>query len=162
MINEELKSPGFMPARVIRMRLKSDYNGVAYCANDSITGSVKYFKAHPNDVGAMVHETAHVVQHYRSARNPSWLVEGVADYVRWFKWETRKPRRPDSGRAHYNDSYQTSAAFLVFLTDKYDKSIVNKLNGLMREGKYKADAFSTITGKSLEQLDVEWRESLRR
>jgi len=59
---------------------------VAATAGDRITGSVQFFKAHPDDLGAMIHETVHVVQHYQRRRNnPSWLVEGVADYVRFFE-----------------------------------------------------------------------------
>ena len=33
---------------MIRMTLKGDYNGVAYAGGGRITGSVKYFKAHPD------------------------------------------------------------------------------------------------------------------
>ncbi len=39
----------------------------------------------------MVHETVHCVQRYRGRGNPGWLVEGVADYVRFFKYEPKKP-----------------------------------------------------------------------
>ena len=45
-----------------------------------ITGSVKYFRAHPDDFGAMVRETVHCVQSYGDRSNPGWLVEGIADY----------------------------------------------------------------------------------
>ena len=51
---------------------------------------MKYFKANPDDIGAMVHETVHCVQLYRGRGNPGWLVEGVADYVRFFKYEPGK------------------------------------------------------------------------
>ena len=80
MICEELMSDGFKPLTVIPMTLRSDYSGVAAAGGGRITGSVKYFKDHPNDVGAMVHETVHCVQLYRGRGNPGWLVEGVADY----------------------------------------------------------------------------------
>ena len=32
-------------------------DGVAYASGNRITGSVEYFKSHPDDFGAMVHET---------------------------------------------------------------------------------------------------------
>ena len=38
----------------------------------------------------MIHETCHVVQRYRGRGNPGWLVEGVADYVRFFVYEPGK------------------------------------------------------------------------
>ena len=160
MICEELMSDGFVPLTVIRMTMKGDYNGVAEAGGGRITGSVKYFKAHPNDVGAMVHETTHCVQLYRGRGNPGWLVEGVADYVRFFKYEATKPRPLAPEQAKYNGSYRTSAAFLAFVTDKYDAQIVRKLNATMRAGKYKEDVWKELTGKSVEELGREWQKSL--
>ncbi len=160
MINEELKTEGYTPAREINMTLKKDYRGVAAAGGTRITGSAKFFKEHPDDVGAMIHETTHVVQHYRSRNNPGWLVEGVADYVRFFKFEPGKIGPINTARAHYNSSYRVTAAFLAYLTEKYDKEIVLKLNKLMREGNYKEDAFKEYTGKTVQELDEEWRSVL--
>jgi hypothetical protein len=162
MINEELKSNGFKPAHRVTMTLKKDYRGVAATGGSHITGSVKYFKDHPDDVGAMVHETVHVVQHYRARGNPGWLVEGIADYVRFYKYEPGKLGRLNPDRVHYNDSYRVTAAFLAYLTEKYDKEIVPKLNRVMREGRYKEEVFKELTGKTVQDLDTEWRSSLRR
>lgn len=161
LINSELKSEGFIPARQISLTMKRDYDGVAFASGNRITGSVKFFQDHPDDVGAIVHETAHVVQNYRSRGNPGWLVEGVADYVRFFKFEPEKKRRLDPNRAHYNGSYHTTASFLVFVTEKYDKQAVLKINQQMREGKYSAAIFEQLTGKTLQELDDEWRASLK-
>jgi hypothetical protein len=160
MINDELKSDGFKPPRVVRMTLKSNYNGVAATGGGRITGSVKYFKDHPNDFGAMVHETVHVVQHYRTGNNPGWLVEGIADYVRFFKYEPGKLRPLRPNQARYNGSYRVTAAFLDFLTEKYDKEIVRKLNQAMREGEYKEELFKALTKKTLQELNDEWKKSL--
>jgi hypothetical protein len=162
MINEELKSEGFVPARQINLIMKKDYDGVAFASGTSITGSVKFFTDHPDDVGAMVHETAHVVQHYRARNNPGWLVEGVADYVRYFKYEPQKTRRLDPQRARYNGSYHTSASFLAYVANKYDKEAVLKINKVMRDGKYTDAIFEQVTGKNLKELDEEWRASLKK
>ena len=136
--------------------------GVAAASGTHITGSVKFFKDHPDDVGAMVHETAHVVQRYRSPNNPGWLVEGVADYVRYVKFEPDKPRRIDPDRARYNGSYGVTAAFLAYVTKTYDAQLVLKLNQAMREGKYTEAIFERLTGKTVQILDEEWRATLRR
>ncbi|HWB13832.1 MAG TPA: basic secretory protein-like protein [Pirellulales bacterium] len=160
MINEELKADGYKPPRLVAMDLKSDYQGVAATGGNHIVGSVKFFKEHPDDVGAMVHETAHVVQNYRGRRNPGWLVEGVADYVRFFKFEPGNLGLIDARRAHYDGSYRVSAAFLAFLVEKYDKEIVRKLNQLLRAGEYREGTFKELTGKSLDELDDEWRATL--
>lgn len=162
MINEELKSDGFRPARLIKMTLSSNYEGVAAASGTQITGSVKFFKDHPDDVGAMVHETAHVVQNYRGRGNPGWLVEGVADYVRFFKFEPGNLGPIDPNRARYNSSYRVTAAFLAYVTEKYDRELVLKLNKLMRDGNYREEIFKDLTGKTVQELDEEWRETLKR
>ena len=160
MICDSLPSDAFKPLTAIRMTLKSDYAGVAQAGGGRITGSVKYFKANPNDIGAMVHETVHCVQLYRGRGNPGWLVEGVADYVRFFKYEATKPRPLAPERAKYDGSYRTTAAFLAFLAETYDPQIVRKLNAVMREGKYKEDVWKELTGKPVEELGREWQKSL--
>jgi hypothetical protein len=160
MICAELMSDGFAPVTVIRMALKKDYDGVAAASGNRITGSVKYFKAHPDDIGAMVHETVHCVQLYHGRGNPGWLVEGVADYIRFFKYEPKKPRPLAPEHAQFDGSYRTTAAFLAFVTAQYDPHIVRKLNAVMRAGKYKADVWADLTGKSVEELGREWQKSL--
>jgi hypothetical protein len=60
-INEELKSEGFKPASRVRLSLKDSYRGVAFASGSDITGSAGFFKKHPDDVGAFIHETVHVV-----------------------------------------------------------------------------------------------------
>ena len=76
----------------------------------------------------MVHEAAHVVQSYRGHGNPGWLVEGVADYVRFFKYEPENLGRIDPDRARYDASYRVSAAFLAYLADRYDPELVRSVN----------------------------------
>jgi hypothetical protein len=162
MINEELASDGFKPARLIRLRLSKSYDGVAEASNSRIQGSVEYFRRHPDDIGAMVHETVHVVQAYRRGHNPGWLVEGISDYIRFFKFEPGKLGRINAETAHYDRSYRVSAAFLAYLVEKYDKDLVRKLNAMMREGRYEDNEFQRLTGKTLGQLDDEWRATLGR
>jgi Peptidase of plants and bacteria len=159
---EDLRSDGFKPRRVVTMTLKNDYEGVAETGGGHITGSVKYFKSHPNDFGAMVHETVHAVQDYHSRRNPGWLMEGIADYERFFKYEPGKTGRIDPDRSHFDGSYRVTATFLNYASEKYDKELVRKINAHMRAGDYKNDLFKDLTGKTLQELDDEWRESLRK
>jgi Peptidase of plants and bacteria/F5/8 type C domain len=162
MINDELKSDGFKPATQITMTLKKDYRGVAATGGTRITGSAKFFQDHPDDVGAMVHETVHVVQRYRTRSNPGWLVEGIADYVRFFKFEPGKIGRINPERAKYNGSYRVTAAFLNYATEKYDKELVKKLNKALRDGEYQEDLWKEYTKKTVQELDEEWRASLKK
>jgi hypothetical protein len=110
----------------------------------------------------MVHETTHVVQHYHGRDNPGWLVEGISDYVRFFKFEPGKLGRINPEHAHYNGGYRITAAFLAHVSAQYDKQLVRKLNALCRDGRYKDECFRELTGKSLEELDREWVASLKR
>lgn len=162
MINEELKSDGYKPPTQVTMTLKKDYRGVAATGGTRIVGSVKYFTDHPDDVGAMVHETVHVVQRYRTRNNPGWLVEGVADYVRFFKYEPGKLGRINPDRARYDGSYRVTAAFLNYVAGKYDKDLVRNLNKAMRDGEYKDDLWKELTKKTARELDEEWRATLKK
>jgi Peptidase of plants and bacteria len=161
MICEALQSDGFMPRTTVSLTLRNNYNGVAAAGGGRITGSVRYFKAHPEDFGAMVHETVHVVQSYRTRGNPGWLVEGIADYVRFYRYEKdpRPPPRPD--RARYDGSYRVTARFLNYVAEKYDKDLVRKLNTAMREGEYKPELWQALTKKTVQELGEEWKESLK-
>jgi hypothetical protein len=165
MICDELKSDGFKPPTSIRLTLKNPGQGVpgvAATGGNHITGNVRYFKRNPEDFGAIVHETVHCMQAYRrgGGRNAGWLVEGIADYVRFFKYEPGKLRPLHPDRARYNGSYQVTASFLAFVVDKSDKEAVRKLNTLLREGKYKEESFKDLTGKTVQELEAEWKASL--
>jgi basic secretory peptidase family protein len=94
--------------------------------------------------------------------NPGWLIEGVADYERFFKYEPGKAGPVDPDKAHYDGSYRVTATFLDYVSEKYDKELVRKLNAHMRAGDYSDNLFKDLTGKTLKDLDGEWRESLRK
>lgn len=160
---DELPSDNFRPTRRIRLTLSKDYDGVAEAGGGRIKGSVEYYKQHPDDLGSMIHETVHIIQNYRSRRNPGWLVEGLADYIRFFEYEKPGQIGPiNADRAHYNDSYRTSARFLAFVKEKYAPNLIPELNRRMREGRYNDETFRELTGKDLKELDDEWRASLPR
>jgi hypothetical protein len=123
-------------------------------------------------VGALVHETVHVVQQYDQARGgnraPVWLTEGIADYIRCWKYEPAENRHPispvkDNGqRASYTDSYQTTAAFLWYVTGKYDHELVVELNQAARDGRYTADLWKKYAGKPIEELWTEFAATLKK
>jgi hypothetical protein len=162
MICEELASSDYKPPTQIHMALRNDYRGVAATGGTRITGSVKYFKAHPDDIGAMVHETVHCVQSYRGRNLPGWLVEGIADYVRFWKYEPGKAGRLNADRAKFDGSYRVTGAFLDYVSQKYDAQLVTKLNAVLRDAKYDAAVWKKLTGKTVEDLNLEWRQSLAR
>lgn len=146
----------------IEVIIDPEYDGVAFAAGTKIHVSEKWTKEHPDDVGLIVHEGTHVAQSYPNY-DPVWLVEGIADYVRWFVYEPENKRpHPDPARAKYDNSYQVSGAFLDWLVRKKDKDIIKTLNTALKENKYSPDIFKKETGKTLDELNEEWLESLRK
>lgn len=161
-IAETLASDGYTPPRRIDLTFKRGSKGIAGTSGRRITAFDGWFKAHPDDYGALVHEAIHVVQSYPKY-DPVWLVEGIADYVRCWIYEPDMPRRPlDPDRIRYQDSYQVTGAFLAYLVEKYDKTIVTKLNAACRRSAYKPELFKESTGKDLDTLWEEFRQSLRK
>ena len=160
-LTEQMATENYEPTDHVTMILTRDYKGVAAAGGGRITGSVAYFEKHKKDQGAMIHETIHIIQHYRGRRNPGWLVEGVADYFRCFFYEPGKVRPVNPDTAKYNQSYQVTATFLDYVARTHDKDLVKKLNKAMRAGTYDKALFEQITGKSIEALNDDWIASIR-
>jgi len=157
-----LASEGFEPPKEVRIIFHANKEGVADTMNDTINIAANYVRHATNDFGMVIHELTHVVQSYGRKRNPGWLVEGVADYIRLTHYEpqARRPRiNPD--RASYRDAYKTTAIFLEWAERKYDANLVGKLNRAMREGNFKIELFQTCAGHSVDALWQEFTDTLR-
>jgi len=162
LICNELHSDRFTPPTIVNLTLRDDYEGIAKASGGRVIGSVSYFQTNPDDLGALVHTTAYTVQAYQTRNNPRWLVGGIADYIRFFKYEPDRRRPINPTLARHDGTTRMSAAFLAYLVEKYDDQIVRKLNEVMRDGDYDDDVFEELTGKALPELAEEWRASLRR
>lgn len=105
-----LKSEGFEPRGKVTLVFSDRLKGVAETSGARITISADWVRRHPEDKGMVIHELTHVIQSYPPSRD-GWLVEGIADYVRFFRYEpgttlkirdppkSQLPRRlPDLGR----------------------------------------------------------------
>ena len=131
--------------------------GVAATGGGVMTVNSLWCRQHPEDTGLTVHETAHVIQAY-SAYDPVWLVEGVADYIRWVRFEPQNFHpRISVRRATYHDAYQTTATFLAWCELHYDSELVTKINKAVRFGTYNDALFKTYCGKNVDAL---WSEFL--
>jgi len=171
LILRTLQLPMDRPSKPVKIVVTYSYNGVAATTGAGfgagprtpvIEVSAKYALAHPNDLGMIVHEMTHVVQSYPTY-DPVWLVEGIADYVRWFFYEpVGKRPRPNPDRATARDSYQTTGAFLYWASCHYDLDLVVKLSKAFQANAYKEDLFKEFTGRTLNQLNEEWLASLRK
>jgi hypothetical protein len=149
-----LATDEWKPPQKIRLVMKVP----GYSTGHSITVSAKWINEHPDDFGLMIHELTHIIQNYPGGQ-PGWLVEGVADYVRYWKYEPEMPRRRiDTRTAKYTDAYYTSAAFLAWTAHQYDRRLLRRLDAALRKGEYKDELFETITGKPLDTL---WDEFVK-
>jgi hypothetical protein len=159
-----LASDIYKNPKVIRLVLQPSQDAPAYTVNDTITISGAWIKEHPDDFGMVIHELTHVVQQYPdSSTTPGWLVEGIADYVRWWRYEPDAPRpRIDVAKATYHDAYRTTAYWLAFIIHRYDARIVSVVD---RDMKLKIDPmpeFQKLTGKTPDELWAEFVTTLRR
>jgi hypothetical protein len=170
MIVEMLPSDGYTAPQRFTIVFHKDMRGVANAGGRRINCAGPWFERNLEGeaVGAVVHEMVHIVQQYggrRSGgnRNPGWMVEGLADYIRWFLYEPEDKRpRPNPARAKYTDSYRITGAFLNYLVENHDKEIVKKLNAAMRAGKYAPELWKEYTGKTVDELWAEYIKTLEK
>jgi hypothetical protein len=169
-----LPSTGYSAPTHFTIAFRENKKGVADTSGTRIECAAAWFRRELNGEakGAIVHEMVHVVQQYGHARrtnprpapNPGWLVEGMADYIRWYKYEPGSNGavigKRNAERANYDDSYRVSANFLNWTVQKYDKDLINELNASMREGTYSHDIWEKLTGKSLHDLGDQWKTEL--
>jgi hypothetical protein len=151
---DDVLGGGGKPPRKVTLVFKRDMKGVAGTSGDRIAISEEWVQKHPDDFGMVIHELTHVVQGYPKY-DPAWLVEGIADYVRYRHFEPDHMPRVRPKKAGYREGYGAAAAFLAWVEKAHDKQIVPKLNRALRAGKYREALFKDYTGKDLDQL---WRD----
>jgi len=171
-----LASEGYEAPTQVGILFIANMQGVAATGGTRIRCAAPWFRQNLQGEakGAIVHELVHVVQNYglarrnnpNAARTPGWVVEGIADYIRWFLYEpqTRGAEITARGidRARYDGNYRISANFLNWVATAYDKGIVAKLNAAAREGKYSEDLWKEATGRTVQERGDEWKASLRK
>ncbi len=143
----------------------------AYATGSRVTMNAPWFKNQLNREakGCVIHELVHVVQNYWLAprlnpnpkRTPSWITEGLADYIRWFLYE------PESKGAAYSPaqikkmkhdaSYRISANFIDWVARTHKKDIARLINKAARNGLYEDGLWKKHTGKSLDELASGWK-----
>jgi len=134
----------------------------AHAGNHTMTMDSRHLQNHPKDTeGVFVHELGHLVQHY-STYEPSWFVEGSADYVRFRQYPDRKWAQGHRKRMTNKKPfgfYWDSASFLLWLEDTYKKPIVAPVSRAIYDKKYNDSIFKTLTGESLKDLGEKYQAS---
>ena len=167
-----LASEGYQAPAVITLRFRDDMGGTpASAAGTGVNLNAVWFRREltREALGSVVHEMVHVVQSYGRAHRtdtaatvtPGWVVEGVADYVRWFLYEPQTHGAEITKRnlagMRYDASYRVTANFLDWVTRTYDKDLLRKLNAAAREGRYAESLWKGWTGKGVKELGDEWK-----
>lgn len=162
-----LASDGFSPPQKISLRFRDNMRGVpASAGGGTINLNATWFRREQEGeaLGAVVHEMVHVVQSYsrRGEPVPDWLVEGIADYIRWFLYEPEKKGAEITPRnlatARFDASYRISGNFLDWVSRHYDQQLVPALNAAARQGKYSEQLWEERTGKTLPELGTAWKQ----
>ena len=143
----------------IRLVFK-DMPGVAHSSGQGITIASGWVKSHPDDIGMVLHELVHVIQNYPPHKSV-WLMEGIADYVRfWMAEPSGQPKGFNRAKDNYRQGYRTTGAFLAWIEQKYEVSIIRDANRALRKGNYADKLFEEKTGKNLDALWEEFMNSL--
>jgi hypothetical protein len=154
-----LSTEGWAPPEVVRLVIKTDMKVPGSTSGSTISISDDWIAKHPEDFGMVIHELVHVAQRYPvSHKNAGWLIEGIADYLRYWKYESERPKRKMRENAGYRDGYYTSASFLAWIVWKYDRRTVRRVDAALRNSKYDDAIFHKITGKDLPEL---WEEFVK-
>jgi hypothetical protein len=157
-----IPTKGFEPPREIKITLRKSDQGIADTSGTHIRVSSGWIEKHPEDIGLVFHELVHVIQNYGPTRQ-GWLVEGIADYLRWAIYEGKPqswfalPNRADG----YRQGYQVTAGFLLWLECDLAPGIVNKLNTALRTKRYEESIFEAETGMDIAALWANYQKDRR-
>ena len=136
-ITTTLASPGFTPARQITIMFADiPLKGVpAMTQEATITVDANGLLARlrdPDALAMVAHEMVHVDQRYPHAAG--WLVEGIADYMRYYVLIPDDPARAfRPAGATWHDGYQASAGLLDWIEQAHPGT-VTRLNAVLRAG----------------------------
>lgn len=169
---ELLPSEGYEAPDKVSITFSKDMRGVAATGGNRIRCAADWFRKNLQGEakGAVVHELVHVVQNYgwgrrrnpEATRTPGWIVEGIPDYLRWFKYEPETKGAEITARnidrAKYDANYRISGNFLNWGAQKYGEKLIVQLNAAAREGKYKDELWKEWTGKTVEELGADWKK----
>src|SRR5262249_7286397 len=103
------------------------------------------------------HEFTHV---YQYGDGPGWLIEGMADFVRFRAGLIPLSNRGKGG--HYDDAYQTTAFFLAWIDDAHP-DFGYQMNQSMTDDDKKGwtlDVFKQLAGKDVDTLWSDYQDDI--
>lgn len=114
--------------------------------------NIDYTRGNRNDTGFLVHEAVHVAVWDNPTTRPSWLSEGLADWVRNYNFQPGTGAQHFGSDVNYNSGYQATARFIDHVSKTYNKP---DLAHLLNTTNYSEQIWVQLTGKSAQQL---WNE----
>jgi hypothetical protein len=133
--------------------------GIAYSSHGEIHASSGYFAHYTRGdvrqeiLGVLHHELTHLWQ----SGGKSWVIEGIADYVRFRTGYFPVTNRHPGGR--YDSSYQVTGFFFDWLETR-SPGFVYRLNQRLRQERFSDAWFAELTGTPVEPLWAEYQASL--
>ena len=160
---KRLDSPWEDVPKTIVVVYKTDPRGVpGYALGNCLTLNTQWVLHNREEsVGMFIHELSHVVQRYPGG-NPGWLVEGLADLIRYELspaddvW-VRRTDAIDPKHSDYRHAYGEAAKFLAWIQKTHAPGLEGKLSRAMHDGKYRDELWTEIAGKDLAALWSEYR-----
>ncbi|GAB3937567.1 hypothetical protein GCM10028827_42250 [Mucilaginibacter myungsuensis] len=147
-------------AKTVTIAIDKAYDGVAATGDAHVVVNPEWMRKHPEDIDVVTHEVMHIVQDYGDTNGPGWLTEGIADFARnKFGINNAAAKWSIGGyntKQNYDNSYNVTARFLYWIEKKKKKGIVQVLDKQMRDHKYVDTVWADQTGKTLDQLWVEY------
>jgi hypothetical protein len=158
-----LATEKFRSPKQLKFVFKNKQDAPAWASGNMISFNAAWIRQHPDDLGMVIHEMTHIVQQYPDNKNDvGWLVEGIADYTRWWRYEPEAARpRINFEKASYRDAYRTTAYFLAWAGKKYDLRLVPSLDRALRHAEDPMPVFISVTGKSADDLWKEFATAIR-
>ena len=141
----------------IHLVIKDSDKGVAHASGGTITIMSGWIEKQLDDLGLVPHEVVHIVQNYPGG-SEFWVVEGIADYLRWAIYEGKPPAwfpvdpKPDGYRA----GYRVAGGFLLWLESVKAPGIVRRLNTALRKREYRPELVEQWAGAPLGTLYQEY------
>jgi hypothetical protein len=135
--------------------------GIAWASGNTITVNLAIcLQGSHIDEGIMVHELTHIIQLPYPDKVPGWLVEGIADYNRWVRYEPHNYGSGPVGKGEsYKEGYGRAADFLGWVERHYDRKLLHEMHAEACAGKYTDDLFRKLTKKPLDRLWAEYVEA---
>ncbi len=154
-----LSTQEFTPPKSIKFMFRKKQDAPAYATRNEISFSVDWITKHPEDMGVVIHELTHLVQAYPANKaDTGWLVEGIADYIRWWRFEPEAlNHRINWDKASYKDGYGTAAWLLAWAGRRFSMGLVPALDSRLRKGEDPYPVLERVTGMTMDDLWKEFR-----